>query len=245
MIILFAPSEGKRPGGILPPLCLDSFIFPELYAKRLEVLEKYEALVRSGSDKALADLFGIKNPQEFERYKPPFAAAATMKAIERYEGVAYEYLGYDTLDAEAQGYLEDRVLLFSNLFGPIGAGDPLPDYKLKQGSLIASLAPEKHYKEHFAAAIDERIGDQEVLDLRAGFYDKFYIPRTKATTLKFLKEGKVISHWAKAYRGMVLREAAVHRAASVEALLALNIEGLMLREIVETKKSKEVVYTIV
>lgn len=244
MIILFAPSEGKRSGGTLPPLDGKSFIFPELYAKRLEVLERYEALVRDGSDEILAELFGIKNLQAFERYKIPFAAAATMKAIERYDGVAYEYLRYDTLDREAQAYLEDHVLLFSNLFGPIGAGEPLPDYKLKQGSLIGSLAPEKHYKEHFATALDRHIADQEVLDLRAGFYDKFYIPKNKATTLKFLKEGKVVSHWAKAYRGIVLREAAIHRIESVQGLLALNIEGLILSEIIETKKSKEIIYTI-
>ena len=36
------------------------------------------------------------------------------------------------------------------------------------------------------------IGENEVLDLRAGFYDKFYIPKDTSTTLKFLKEGKVV-----------------------------------------------------
>lgn len=245
MIILFAPSEGKREGGALAPLNRESFIFPELYAKRLEVLKRYEALVRDGSDETLAELFGIKNAQEFERYKTPFAVSPTMKAIERYDGVAYDYLRYETLEHDAQLYLEEHVILFSNLFGPLGAGDLISDYKLKQGSLIGSLAPEKHYKEYFSAALDERIGDDEVLDLRAGFYDKFYIPRTKATTLKFLKEGKVVSHWAKAYRGIVLREAATHRVESLQELLALNIEGLMLSEIIETKKSKEIIYAII
>lgn len=245
MIILFAPSEGKREGGTLNPINRDSFIFSELYAKRFEVMEQYQAMVCEGSDETLAELFGIKNLKEFERYKTSFAAAATMKAIERYDGVAYDYLRYETLTGEAQTYLAEHVILFSNLFGPIGAADPIPDYKLKQGSAIGSFAPEKHYKEHFSAALDKHIADQEVLDLRAGFYDKFYIPKTKATTLKFLKEGKVVSHWAKAYRGIILREAAKHAVASVEGLLALNIEGLMLSEIVETKKNKEVIYTII
>jgi len=83
------------------------------------------------------------------------------------------------------------------------------------------------------------------LDIRAGFYDKFYVPKTKTTTLKFLKEGKTVSHWAKAYRGVVLREAARHRVESLQELLALNIEGLSLSEIIETKKTKEIVYRIV
>ena len=48
MIILFAPSEGKRPGGTLPPLPAESLIFPELYPKRLEVAERYQQLVGEG-----------------------------------------------------------------------------------------------------------------------------------------------------------------------------------------------------
>ncbi|MCK9374150.1 MAG: YaaA family protein [Sulfuricurvum sp.] len=244
MVILFAPSEGKKEGGILPPINSESYIFPELYSKRLEVVKAYETLVREGSDERLVDLFGIKNIKEFERYKTPLREAPTMKAIERYDGVAYDYLQYKSLERDAQAYVDNRVILFSNLFGPIRARDPLPDYKLKQGSLIGSLVPEKHYKEYFSNVLDRYIGDQEVLDLRAGFYDKFYVPKNKTTTLKFLKEGKVVSHWAKAYRGVILREAATHRVETIEELLALQIEGLMFSEIREMKRATEIVYTI-
>lgn len=245
MIILFAPSEGKREGGTLPPLNPYTLLFPELCPKRLEVTAQYQKLVDEGNDEVLSKLFGIKDPQAFGRYKTPFEAAPAMKAIERYDGVAYGYLNYAELSSEAQHYIDSHVILFSNLFGPIRAGDSIPDYKLKQGSSLGSFAPEKFYKEHFSAALDEMIGDQEVLDIRAGFYDKFYIPKNKTTTLKFLKEGKAVSHWAKAYRGVVLREAARHRVESLQALLALDIEGLILSEIIETKKTKEIIYRIV
>ena len=245
MIILFAPSEGKRTGGDKAPMNGDTFICPELYSKRLEMMVRYEALVQQGDDDKLAELFGIKNSEEFERYKTPFSEAPTMKAIERYDGVAYDYLNYSALDERAKGYLEEHLILFSNLFGPIGAGDLIPDYKLKQGSSIAGLAPERHYKEYFSDALDTMIADHEILDLRAGFYDKFYVPKKKATTLMFLKDGKVVSHWAKAYRGIVLREAASHKIESTTELLALNIDGLSLCEIVDTKKSKEIIYTII
>lgn len=245
MIILFAPSEGKRKGGNLPPLNQNSLLFPKLYSERFEVIEQYQKVVQEGNDKELSELFGIKDPNEYERYKNPFASAPCMKAIERYDGVAYDYLNYETLTPDAQYYIDSTTILFSNLFGPIGAGDSIPDYKLKQGASIGPFAPEKHYKEYFTQVLDEMIGDREILDLRAGFYDKFYTPLKPSVTLKFLKEGKVVSHWAKAYRGIVLREAAMHSIASIEELLALNMEGLMIREIIETKKKKEVVYTIV
>lgn len=245
MIILFAPSEGKREGGESLPLNKESLIFPDLYPERLKVIEQYEKVVQGGSDEELFELFGIKDPKEYTRYKEGFSSAPTMKAIERYDGVAYDYLGYSQLSQKAQEYIDKDVILFSNLFGPLRAGDYIPDYKLKQGSSIGSFVPDKHYKEYFTATLDEMIGDQEILDLRAGFYDKFYMPKTKPTTLKFLKEGKVVSHWAKAYRGIVLREVAQHDIGSIQELLALNIEGLILHEIAETKKKKEIVYSIV
>lgn len=245
MIILFSPSEGKREGGKLPPLDQQSLIFPDLYSKRLEVIEQYQKLTQNGSDEQLYELFGIKDTKEYGRYKQSFATLPTMKAIERYDGVAYDYLEYSKLPHEAQHYIDSNTIIFSNLFGPIRAGDSIPDYKLKQGASIGSFLPEKHYKEHFSSALNEMIGDNEVLDLRAGFYDKFYTPSMPHVTLKFLKEGKVVSHWAKAYRGIVLREAAKHQIPSIKALLAINIEGLIVREIVETKKKKEIVYSIV
>lgn len=245
MIILFAPSEGKREGGAFPPLNHDSLLFPDLYPKRFNVIEQYEKLVQDGGDEQLSELFGLKDHKEYERYRSSFSTAPTMKAIERYDGVAYDYLNYPALSDEAKGYIDHKVILFSNLFGPLRAGDCIPDYKLKQGSSIGSFAPEKHYKEHFSAALDDMIDNQEILDLRAGFYDKFYTPKEPSVTLKFLKEGKVVSHWAKAYRGIVLREAAKHQIGSIQELLALNIEGLLLDKIMETKKKKEVVYTIV
>ena len=86
--------------------------------------------------------------------------------------------------------------------------------------------------------------EAEILDLRAGFYDKFYKPTKPYTTLKFIKDGKVVSHWAKAYRGIVLREIAKAGVRSIEAFMKLPIDGLSIYEI-QTKKNKtEVVYTI-
>lgn len=245
MKILFAPSEGKREGGDFPSLSESSLIFPEYYSKRLEVANRYQKVVSEGNADLLETLFGVKDVREFERYKILFNDAPTMKAIERYDGVAYDYLNYPSLSKEAQSYIDKNTLIFSNLFGPIGAGDFIPDYKLKQGSSIEGLAPEKHYKEYFSDALDDMLDGNEVLDLRAGFYDKFYLPKHTATTCKFLKEGKVVSHWAKAYRGKVLRAVATHQVKSVEEFLTLSIEGLVLSEIIETKKKKEIVYTIV
>ncbi|MDD2781292.1 YaaA family protein [Sulfuricurvum sp.] len=245
MIILFSPSEGKREGGTFPALTQQSLIFPELYSKRFEVLRQYELLIQNGSDEDLYELFGIKDPQIYSRYRKSLTSTATMKAIERYDGVAYDYLDYFHLSLEAKTYIDTHTILFSNLFGPLKASDLIPDYKLKQGSSIGEFIPDKHYKKHFSAALDAIIADNEVLDLRAGYYDKFYIPIKPIVTLKFLKNGKVVSHWAKAYRGIILREVASNQIHSIDELLGLNIKGLIVEEILQSKKKKEVIYSIV
>lgn len=244
MIILFSPSEGKLGGGNLPPLNSESLLFPHLYPKRLKVIEQYEKLTQSGSDGELYELFGIKDTKEYSRYRNPFASLPTMKAIERYDGVAYDYLEYSKLSSDAQHYIDSHTIIFSNLFGPIRASDCIPDYKLKQGSSIGSFVPDKHYKESFASALDDLVYDDEILDLRAGYYDKFYTPKKSYVTLKFLKGGKVVSHWAKAYRGIILREAAKHKIQSINELMAMNVEGLMIHEIVDMKMKREIVYRI-
>lgn len=244
MIILFSPSEGKREGGTLPPLNQESLIFPDLFSKRIEVIEQYEKLTQSGSDAQLYELFGIKDTKEYERYRKSLRSTPTMKAIERYDGVAYDYLEYSKLSIETQSYIDNNTIIFSNLFGPLRASDTIPDYKLKQGASIGAFVPDKHYKVSFASALDDLVYDNEILDLRAGYYDKFYTPTKPSVTLKFLKGGKVVSHWAKAYRGIILREAAKHQITSIEELIAMNVEGLMIHEIIERKIKREIVYTI-
>ena len=168
----------------------------------------------------------------------------TMKAIQRYTGVAFDYLGYEKLDSETQEYIDSHVILFSNLFGPIRASDLIPEYKLKQGEAVGDIKTEKFYNEHSAQLMEAYLAEDEILDLRAGFYDKFYKPTKPYTTLKFIKEGKVVSHWAKAYRGIVLREIAKAGIETLEDFMKLPIEGLSIKEI-QTKKNKtEIIYEI-
>jgi hypothetical protein len=115
---------------------------------------------------------------------------------------------------------------------------------VKQGNNIGSFVPDKFYKERFSYQLDLYLAKDDILDLRAGYYDKFYKITKPYTTLKFLKNDKVVSHWAKAYRGVVLREVAKHNINSLDEFMSLNIEGLNVKEILVTKNKREIVYTI-
>ncbi|BBG66702.1 UPF0246 protein YaaA [Hydrogenimonas sp.] len=245
MTILFAPSEAKKEGGS-GHMDRDSFCLPDLYDKRVEAAERYNEMLKNGSMEEISKLTGIKDEKQLERYRTDIFTAPVMRAAERYDGVAYSYLEYTSLTPEAQRYVDEHLLIFSNLFGPIRAKDLIPDYKLKQGEHIGSFAPEKFYREHFTQALDDYLSERgPVVDLRAGFYEKFYKLSMPSITMKFLKNGKSVSHWAKAYRGRVLKEMAKRGIMDEESLLAMDIENLAIVEIKQIKNRKEIVYEIV
>ena len=243
MKILLAPSETKRSGGT-EPFKLDTLLFESLLAHRTKLLHTYINILQKGDMPVLSKMFGLKKESDILYHKKDIIHELTMKAIERYTGVAFDYLGYEKLDANTQHYIDSNVILFSNLFGPIRASDLIPEYKLKQGESIGDIKTERFYHEYSATLMEAYLADDEILDLRAGFYDKFYKPQKNYTTLKFIKDGKVVSHWAKAYRGIVLREIAKANVETLEEFMKLPIEGLSVQEI-QTKKNKtEIIYQI-
>jgi len=243
MKILLAPSETKKSGGELS-FNPSTLLFDTLAPHRIKLLHTYTNVLQQGNMQTLSKMFGIKKEADILKHKKDIIHELTMKAIERYTGVAFDYLGYNELNKDTQKYIDENVILFSNLLGPIRASDLIPEYKLKQGEAVSDIKPEKFYNEHAAHLMEEYLKEEEILDLRAGFYDKFYKPSKTYTTLKFIKNGKVVSHWAKAYRGIVLREIAKAGIQNMEDFMKLSIEGLSIHEI-QTKKNKtEIIYTI-
>ncbi len=238
--ILFSPAENKYPDGNNASLNHLLFDLP----KRMSILNAYNTLVLSENKEALHKMFGLKKESDLKRFSQDIFTAPTCKAIERYKGVAYEYLDIKSLDAHALSYLENHCIIFSNLYGPVRGGDFITDYKVKQGEMIGNIAPERYYKEAFNDKLDALLESDDILDLRAGHYDKFYKPSKAYTTLKFMKNDKVVSHWAKAYRGIVLRELALAQIDSLDAFRKLNIKSLHVREIKEMKLKTEIVFDI-
>jgi len=244
MKILLAPAETKNSGGDKQPFCKENFFLPELFKKREEVFEIYEKHLENSSIEELSAWFGLKKLDEVARYKESLKDKATMKAIQRYNGVAFDAIEYDSLEKKEQSYIDENVLLFSNLFGPIKASDLIPDYKYKQGAKLPNIAVEKFYLENFSEALDNYIGD-EIIDLRAGHYEKFYkVKKANVLTFKFIKDGKVVSHWAKHYRGALLKHLAQNNIVSIADFMSLEVPGLKLNEIQEKKNIKMLIMDI-
>nr|WP_321267597.1 YaaA family protein [uncultured Sulfurimonas sp.] len=238
--VLFSPSEGKNSGG--------KELHKELLGSdkaREDILNEYNNIIKSADEEAIKNLFGFKKMSDCKAYINDIFDSSLMSAIERYQGVAYDYLDLNSLDAKQVEYLKQNTIIFSNLYGPILAGDAIANYKVKQGNDIGSITPDKFYKDRFTYQLDLYLSKDDILDLRAGYYDKFYKVTKPYTTLKFLKDGKTVSHWAKAYRGLILRELAKNNIKSMEEFMALEIDTLQIKEIKVIKNKTEIVYNIV
>lgn len=237
--ILFSPAESKKTGGKERK--------KELFGSnsaREGILSEYNNIIKNGDENAIKELFGFKKFSDCAPYINNIFNSSLMSAVERYDGVAYEYLDFDSLDEKAKEYVKSNTIIFSNLYGPILGGDTIANYKVKQGSDIGKFVPDIFYNKRFSYQLDLYLANSEILDLRAGYYDKFYEVKKPYTTLKFLKEGKVVSHWAKAYRGLILRAAAKNNIESIEDFMKMEIDNLLVKEIIKKGFHTEIRYEI-
>ncbi len=237
--ILFSPAESKKNGGNEEK--------KELFGSnsaREGILSEYNNIVSNRSEESIKELFGFKKFSDCKPYINDIFSSPLMCAIERYDGVAYEYLAFDSLSLGTKEYIKSNTIIFSNLYGPLLGGDAIANYKVSQGNNIGAFIPDKFYKDRFSYQLDLHLANSDILDLRAGYYDKFYEIKKPYTTLKFLKDGKTISHWAKAYRGIVLRAVAQNNINSIDEFMSLEIDGLSAAEIKVVKNKREIVYNI-
>ena len=239
MKILFSPSEAKS--SISTYNKLDISLFTESNFKREEIVNLYMKYIDLANNEELKKLFGVK---DIKNLKKEILNSKYEKAINRYDGVAYKYLNYESLNNTQQKYIDVNTIIFSNLYGAILAKDKISFYKLKQGEKLNNLDIGKFYKKEFSKVLDKFLEDEDILDLRANFYEKFYTIKKKYLTMKFIKNSKVVSHFAKAYRGKILREIAINGVNSIDEILNINFEGVQFLEIREIKNRKELIFEV-
>ncbi|ASM38276.1 MAG: YaaA family protein [Campylobacter sputorum] len=242
--ILFSPSETKTTLSTQKFISKKSFIFEELFDKRKFVIDKYNNFVNTADNEKLSKIFGLKKFDDINQLKNDIYKQGVIKAVLRYSGVAYDALRYKNLDKKCQKYIDENVFVFSNLFGFIKLGDEIPNYKIKQGEKIGDFRVEKFYNEEFSPSIDKFLENSEIIDLRASFYENFYTIKQPYVTFKFIKNGKVVSHFAKHYRGEVLRQIAIANLQNLNDLGKINFQNLQLIDIKKIKHKEEYLFEI-
>ncbi|MDR3177871.1 MAG: YaaA family protein [Campylobacteraceae bacterium] len=230
--VLFSPSEDKNATSPHVSELENSLWSGGKFFSRKKCVDIYNEILSDKDEKELSKLFGFKNKKDIEKFSPlRFFAYESQKAVLRYSGVAYANLNYGDLQKASRDFIDNSVMIFSNLFGPILAGDKIPYYKLKQGESLRGFDTASYYKEIFSSDIDEWLGDDFAIDLRAVFYEKFYCLKKPHVAMKFYKNGKILSHFAKAYRGVVLRTLAIHKPQNISEFERINFQNLHIKEI--------------
>ncbi|MGN8552541.1 UNVERIFIED_CONTAM: peroxide stress protein YaaA [Microbacterium sp. SLM126] len=169
MLILLPPSETKRPGGRARPLDAASLALPSLTPQRAAVVEALVTL--SADEDAAARVLKLSATQRHEvAVNAALRGAPTMPAVDRYTGVLFEALDAASLPPAARRWLGAHVRVHSAPFGPVGALDAIPAYRL---GATASLPGLPSLKRVWADAVTAALAAERprfVLDLRSEAY---------------------------------------------------------------------------
>lgn len=145
-------------------------------------------------------------------------SAPTMPAIQRYQGVVYSALDYDSL--ENTHWVDEHVRICSPVFGVIKATTNIPNYKFTMNKLRAY----KRWKQENT----RRLKDCFVVDLLASTQQKA-VSYDNGVEIDFTrtKNGKVVKagHAGKAIKGKFVRWMAKNTVTSEEDLYGFEEDG--------------------
>lgn len=217
MLVLLPPSETKRPGGRGAPLDPASLALPSLAPQRRAVVDALIALSRDEDEAARVLKLGATQRGDVA-VNAALAEAPTMPAVDRYTGVLFDALDAASLPAAARRWLGAHVRVHSAPFGPVGALDPLPAYRL---GASASLPGLPSLKRVWADAVTAALADEPahfVLDLRSEAYVNLGpVPEGRPSAyVRVVAEGdggavRALNHFNKRAKGLLVRRLAEER----------------------------------
>lgn len=213
MLVLLPPSETKRDGGE-PGSSLDlaGLRYPELTTHRTQTLKALRTLSRNLG--VATGALGLGPTQRFEVDRNRVVhTSPVMPVIDRYTGVLFDGIAAETLSAQERQWVVDHVVVNSALLGLVGAGDPIPAYRLSHDSRLPGLPLKKHWRD----AIGELLAREPglVLDLRSESYaalgplpageNALYL---RVVTQTDTGQKKALTHFNKKGKGLFVRELA-------------------------------------
>jgi hypothetical protein len=225
VLVLLPPSETKATGGDGTPLDLETLGFPALTAVRRRLAD---ALVRSSADPdAARTALGLSERQaDLVHANAALQTAPTLPALRRYTGVLYDALGYDTLTKAARARADAGLAVASALFGLVRATDAVPAYRLSAGTVLPGVGP---LPPVWRPALGPVLAgaDGPVLDFRSGAYAAL-APLPEAIAVRVLTElpdgsRKVVSHFSKHHKGLLVRALVSSRASVTDLAGVLRV----------------------
>lgn len=240
MMILLPPSETKRPGGKSAPVDPAGWALPDLAPVREQVIDALVALAADAEATRRVLKLSDKQLSEALHDNAGLRTAAVMPAVDRYTGVLYDALDAATLDGYARRWLGAHVLVHSAPYGPVGALDQIPSYRLGAGASVPGLPPLRRL---WADAVSTALMAQApafVLDLRSEAYadlGPLPVDLTSAYVRVVTEQGKALNHFNKHAKGELVRRLAQDRPKIGSRRTLLNWAaraGLRLQETTDT-----------
>lgn len=232
MKILLPPSEGKTPAPSGPTLDLDTLSAPELTSRRKRVLS---ALQKVSKRKDSLEQLGVgaSLAEDVER-NTVLDTIPSAPALLTYSGVLYEAMGAADLVTAAQddATLRERlhqVQVFSALFGRVHGLDEIPAYRLAMKTDLGTLGRLTSYWKPILTKSCALEPAEVALDCRSSDYRSVWPgPNDRVVLMGAVTDTngkrKVVSHWAKFYRGQF-----AGRLLADERPLPETVEDLVAR----------------
>ena len=237
MLILLPPSETKRSGGVGISIDKLAIIWAALDPARDVLIEKVAKVCQKPKLAQQIFKLGPKNLSDLEANKQ-LLTAPTMPAIERYAGVLFDALDYQSLGEEAKVRVHEQLFIQSALFGLLPATERIPYYRFSAGTRLPGIKLKELWIEAHKAVWPRLT--RPILDLRSKAYAELNpIPDVlQSYELDVFDEsGKALNHFNKKAKGLFVRSAMTHGIDSIHDVpeiakavgLRAEIDGFSVR----------------
>lgn len=237
MLILLPPSETKRPGGVGISINKLAIIWAALDPARDQLIAATQKVCSNPKRAAAVFKLGPKSLGDIEANRN-LMTAPTMPAIERYAGVLFDALDYNSLDEQAKTRVGEQLFIQSALFGLLPATEQIPYYRFSATTKLPKINLRELWTEAHKLVWPRLT--RPILDMRSKSYAQLNpIPQEfESYELDVFDEsGKALNHFNKKAKGLFVRAAMTHGLESVADLakiakaanLKLEIDGRSVR----------------
>ena len=218
MLILTPPSEGKSVRNTVNKTFNETdFVFKGQVKNILNILNEL-------NEKEIMSIYGTtldKAKISHDINLNIFTNKCSM-AIERYTGVVFKNLDWDSLNSIAQTYIKQNMRIFSGFFGIVKPDTLIPNYKLKMD--VLSLA------NYWKTDISNHVKNEElILDLLPAAHRKALKVEGNIVKINFMinKNGKLIqsAHAGKVVKGKFIRFLAQNNVQDLDGIRCFEHDG--------------------
>ena len=218
MKYLIPPSEGKSKIQSNKTKFKDTdFIFKSHIEQIVTLLELID-------EEDLTSIYGTSEEKSlaFHRQNQDIFNSHCAHAIERYTGIVYKNLDWDSFSDSEKEFMDNHFYIFSGLFGMVTPFTLIPEYKLKMN--VLSL--DHHWKE----ILTNELKDEDVVvDLLPQVHRKAYKAGKNVKRIDFfvIKKGKKSSagHFGKAVKGQLVNFIVKNKITSIDNFDKFEYDG--------------------